>query len=392
MHILLLTDGISPFVTGGMQRHSANLAKYFTLEGVKVTLVHCLPFGEKLPQDDKVNIALFGSENNKLHKVHTLNFPKKGKMIGHYVKESYRYSEQLYNLLDFSEFDFVYAKGFCGWYYMEQKKKGVSLPPIGVKFHGYEMFQELSSFSQKLKAFLLKSPTRWNNEHADFVFSYGGKITELILNVFNVSSDQILEFTSGIDNDWIRKSDPVLRKGKIKFVFVGRDEKRKGVNDLNKALKELLNHIDFEFHFIGPIPQDKKIENNAITYHGELKNKESLIAVLDEMDILVCPSHSEGMPNVILEGMARGLAVLATDVGAVEFVVDSNNGKIISPLNQQILNASIKEFAQIERRNLLEMKLNSLKKIENKYLWNKLAYSVIQKINTIVETNKEFKG
>ena len=34
------------------------------------------------------------------------------------------------------------------------------------------------------------------------------------------------------------------------------------------------------------------------------------------MDVLICPSYSEGMPNVIIEAAARGLAIIATNVGA----------------------------------------------------------------------------
>lgn len=384
MHILLLTDGISPFVTGGMQRHSANLAKYFTLQGARVTLVHCLPYGEKLPSDQQVNKELFTDSTTQLHKIHTLHFPKKGKMIGHYIKESYQYSINSYELVDFSDVDFVYAKGFCGWYFMNQKQKGIQLPPIGVKFHGYEMFQELSSFSQKLQSSLLRKPTRWNNEHADYIFSYGGKITDLILATFNVNPKNVLEFTSGIDNEWLRESKPLAHSGKIKFVFVGRDEKRKGIAELNKSLVALLGKFDFEFHFIGPIPTEKKIQHQSVIYHGELKTKALIIEILDQMDVLVCPSHAEGMPNVILEGMARGLAVLATDVGAVEFVVDKGNGRIIPPLNQEALTTALKEMAELTATDLLEMKLNSLSKIENKYLWNRLAARTINVIKSVI--------
>jgi glycosyltransferase involved in cell wall biosynthesis len=268
---------------------------------------------------------------------------------------------------------------------MEQKNNGIKLPLIGVKFHGYEMFQKLSSFSQKLKASLLRKSTRWNNENADFVFSYGGKITDLIIERFNISNDQILEFTSGIDNDWIRKETLALNSGKIKFVFVGRDEKRKGLDELNKAINKLIGNVNFEFHFIGPIPSGKKINSSDVFYHGELKTKIELIKVLDSMDVLVCPSHSEGMPNVILEAMARGLAVLATNVGAVEFVVSDENGRVIPPLNQQKLNDSIKEFTVISSENLLKMKLNSLAKVENEYLWSRLANLTIQKIGSLIK-------
>ena len=43
--------------------------------------------------------------------------------------------------------------------------------------------------------------------------------------------------------------------------------------------------------------------------------------ILDSADTLVLPSISEGMPNVILEAMSRGLSIIATDVGANSLMV-----------------------------------------------------------------------
>lgn len=380
MHILLLTDGITPFITGGMQRHSANLAKYFTLAGAKVSLVHCVSYESKLPSDDEVNRAVFGEETNSLFRIYSFKFPKRGKLPGHYIRNSYIYSRDVFKSLDFSDIDFVYAKGFTGWHFLEEKKKEKKLPPIGVKFHGYEMFQKNNTIKQKIDSFLLKGPTVWNNKNADYIFSYGGKITDLIVKNIKFPKEKILEFTSGINSDFVAKDIKKHNREFIKFVFVGRYETRKGINELNIALSKLIDSETFEFHFIGPIPDSVRINNPKIIYHGELKTKEKLKEVLDEMDVLVCPSHSEGMPNVILEGMARGLAILATDVGAVELIVDSNNGKIIPPLNQNSLEKAMMFFCKLSKEELVKLKTNSINKVQNKYKWEVLANKILETI------------
>ena len=41
------------------------------------------------------------------------------------------------------------------------------------------------------------------------------------------------------------------------------------------------------------------------------------MVTLDECDVLLLPSLSEGMPTVVLEAMARGLKIIGTDVGAM---------------------------------------------------------------------------
>ena len=51
---------------------------------------------------------------------------------------------------------------------------------------------------------------------------------------------------------------------------------------------------------------------------------------LQASDFFVLPSHSEGMPQVVLEAMNCGLAVVATRVGGVpEAVVDGETGLLV---------------------------------------------------------------
>lgn len=385
LKLALITDGITPFVTGGMQRHSANLAIYLTKAGADVTLVHCVGYDQMIPGEDEVNKSLFGNEDYQLSGVVGLKFPQPGKIPGHYIRNSYRYSKQVFDSLNYQQFDFVIAKGFSGWYYMKQKKQRMNLPPIGVKFHGYEMFQMLPSVNQKLQASLLKRATRWNNENADYIFSYGGKITELIKKQFKTSPDRIIEFTSGIDDAWVRASDVVVPDQRLSFVFLGRYERRKGVEELNGALKRLIqNKVDFEMHFIGPIPDDKKIESVSITYHGLLGNKEDITAVLDKTDILLCPSHSEGMPNVILEAMARGNAVVATKVGAVECLVDEKCGWLINPGKEEELFQILMSIIGEDKEIILQKKKLALKRVSSDFVWTELGVRIKKRIKELM--------
>ena len=54
---------------------------------------------------------------------------------------------------------------------------------------------------------------------------------------------------------------------------------------------------------------EKKIDSKQIKYHGSISKFEEIQKILIECDVLVCPSWSEGLPNVILEALANGLAV-----------------------------------------------------------------------------------
>ena len=125
MHIAILTDGIQPYVIGGMQRHSFSLAKFLSLNGHQITLVHCVPDkSETLPTIDDVKREMALPASSKLETI-CLRFPAAGFLPGHYLKESYLYSRKVYAAIEssLSTFDFIYAKGFSAWHLLERKSR-----------------------------------------------------------------------------------------------------------------------------------------------------------------------------------------------------------------------------------------------------------------------------
>jgi glycosyltransferase involved in cell wall biosynthesis len=381
MNILLITDGVFPFVVGGMQKHSHYLAKFLSLRGNKITLVHCVPFGKTIPKRTEVLKELGLPENSDLE-VLGFNFPRAGIVPGHYLKESYNYSKIIYDKLRdrLSEFDFIYAKGFAAWHLLHEKSRGKKMPPVAVKFHGYEMYQPPASFKSRLEHWMLRGPVRWNNRAADFVFSYGGKITSIIEQQLKIDRNRIIEIPTGIESGWCTEKMPSQAGDAITFLFIGRFERRKGVEELNEALKLLNTRKDLYFQFIGPIPQTKRIVGDNITYHGSITDKNEIQKIMDQCRVLVVPSHSEGMPNVIMEGMARGLAILATDVGAVNTIVDDKNGWLIEPGSVDAIKSALEHVLAENRESIFQKQLVSVQRIKDFFTWERVSERVEDEI------------
>ena len=180
------------------------------------------------------------------------------------------------------------------------------------------------------------------SKKADIVFSYGGKISKIISDL-GVPNNKIIEIPALIEHSWIN-FNLIEGRDKIKILFVGRNERRKGIDELYKAIKLLDNkNNDLEFHFLGNFPQTDKIgiEKNKIVYHGVVVEVFQKQKIYDSCDILICPSYSEGMPNVILEAMSRGLAIIATDVGAISEMVCQKNGILLENNHPQNISKSI---------------------------------------------------
>lgn len=368
-----------PFVVGGMQKHSHYLAAFLAQQGVEVVLLHCVRNGA-VPERDEVLQALDLPHDASIEIIGR-RFPRMGNMPGHYLRESYADSVQIFKTLEhrLNEFDVIYAKGFTAWELLNRKRKGLAMPPIAVKFHGYEMFQHTPGLQGVFSRWLLRGPVKFCNLHADYVYSYGGKITELIAQL-GVPRDRIIEVPTGIAASWCRNEEitPSTGDNIKRFVFVGRYERRKGIEELHQMLRGLDKDVPFEFHFIGPIPPSKKIKDSRIVYHGQLKPTEEIQAVLDICHVLVTPSYAEGMPNVIMEGMARGLAILATDVGAVSAQVDAKNGWLIEAANEAALRVTFEQILRLNCEELDAMRRTSIKKVLNSFTWEQVIQQTIR--------------
>ncbi|MFO0436045.1 MAG: glycosyltransferase family 4 protein, partial [Sphingobacteriaceae bacterium] len=276
--------------------------------------------------------------------------------------------------------------GFTGWYLMNQKQKGhVKCCSIGVKFHGYEMFQTAPELKIKLQhIFLLRAPVKSISKKADVVFSYGGKITDLIKSI-GVKPNNIIELSSGIEKtNLIAEIKP--SGSKINFLYLGRYERRKGIEELNKALNDLIRNDqkDFTFHFIGNIPEQKKLNSTHVIYHSEIRDKHILQEKIRAADVLICPSYSEGFPNVILEAMTNGLAVAATPVGAVELLVNNTNGWIIENSSSSEIKKVLLNIIKEDKQVIDEKKKSALAHIKSAFIWDDLIQTFLNEIKRFI--------
>jgi succinoglycan biosynthesis protein ExoA len=128
-----------------------------------------------------------------------------------------------------------------------------------------------------------------------------------------------------------------LPKNCVVIATGGRLSPEKGVEDfLNAAviIKQAAPNARFLIFGSGPLEQKlqrKVIElelQREVTFGGFDRDLRSL---LPGFDLLVNPSHSEEMPNIVLEGMAEAIPVVATAVGGVEEIAGPQNALRLVP-------------------------------------------------------------
>lgn len=389
MHIALLTDGIYPYVIGGMQNHSFYLARYFLLNKVKLTLVHCVAHSSTLPPEGETLKKLFPENHTEYASLLTeicLKFPEPGIVPGHYLRNSFRYSFDVFNRIKarLNEFDFIYVQGFSGWKLIDEKRKGLKAPPVGVHFHGLNMFQRAYTFKTRLQNWLLSGPVMFNLQHADVILMYQAKIKDILVEK-GLGNKRMIHQPNGIDSSWFIDESQVKNHSPRRFVFIGRYERLKGIEELQQAIQQL-GDVPFHFTFIGNIPVSKRIANDSVKYLGVVAHEE-IVKAYRSSDVLVIPSWSEGMPTVILEAMASGLAVIATDVGAVPTMTNNASGWLIEPGNIAMLKETLHNAIAIGDDEMLLKKKNAIARAKS-FLWDNLIKDLITEIESL---NKNVK-
>ena len=119
--------------------------------------------------------------------------------------------------------------------------------------------------------------------------------------------------------------------GDIRFLFVGRIMKEKGIDELFCAIEKIKrSHENVIFDFIGWYEDDYKDKvaalelNNSINYLGFQENVQSFIV---RSHCVILPSHHEGMSNSLLEAGSMGRPLIASDIhGCREALVDGVSG------------------------------------------------------------------
>jgi glycosyltransferase involved in cell wall biosynthesis len=105
--------------------------------------------------------------------------------------------------------------------------------------------------------------------------------------------------------------------------------------------------------------------SSVVTVTGRIQHTE-LVHYLNDVKLLVVPSYSEGLPNILLEAMACGTPLLATPVGGIPSVLDDGvTGFLIEDNSpNQIAEGIIRAF---ESNDLEEIALRGLELIGNQF-------------------------
>jgi glycosyltransferase involved in cell wall biosynthesis len=150
---------------------------------------------------------------------------------------------------------------------------------------------------------------------------------------------------------------------------VGRLSPEKGVDLFLRACGQLRDAgHKFGIVLAGDGPSEETLRvlaadlqlTNRVTFLGRVNDVQT---VMDHLDLLVLPSRSEGMPNTLLEGVATGVPVIATDVGAAGDVLRvADYGTVVPPGNAAVLAEAIAAALNLRQKPTNDARCRTLER------------------------------
>ena len=177
--------------------------------------------------------------------------------------------------------------------------------------------------------------------------------------------------------------DPARRSpstGKLRLLFVGRINQRKGIKYLLEAMRQLPTD-QVELTVCGRVVDDLELFHplaDRIVIRPDVSAPE-LLAAYQAADLFVFPSVAEGFGQVLLESLACGLPILSTThTAAPDLIEHGRQGFVVAPRRPDQLVQHI-EWALTHRAELFAMRAEA-RQLAEQFTWQRFRSGVVSAV------------
>ncbi|MBA7502781.1 Glycogen synthase [subsurface metagenome] len=227
-------------------------------------------------------------------------------------------------------------------------------------------------------------------QKADAIICFNNATRSNLARYFGIAPNKIAVISNGIDEKWLTNGE-VSEEIKTQYtpsnepivLNVGRIAPYKNQLTLAQAIPLVVQKIpEVRFLFIGPIADRSyfhKVQRaiadaevgNHISFLGEISYVE-LPEFYSLCKVFVCPSASEGMPTVILEAMAKGKPVVASDIEPFREALPEGVGITVPTFDHEALAKVIINLLKNEQLRK-EMGQRAKEHVRLNYTWQNVA-------------------
>lgn len=338
MKIWIITTEYPPAFGGGIGTYVENVAKMYSENGDNVKVILRDNENERKYENKNLEVCRF-----------VLKYDKKYSYMGEVQSMAYQYFEYINTLLEEETPDIIEIQEYnaIGYYILQNKyinSEYLKYVPVVVHLHTpqFALYSINKSINYKLPDYWIGEMEKFCIKAADALLCPSQFLADKLKSINNNVPIKVINLPFNLDdenNEKIEK-DPKL------FVYFGRTEYRKGVEQLVESFERLwkqgydckLKIIggDVKFfpknEYLGVLLANKykdRIQQGVLKFQGNTPQKE-LIKDIKAARAVVIPSLYENFPNTCIMSMWLGKPVIVSKQGGQAEMVceDGKNGYI----------------------------------------------------------------
>ena len=377
MKVMLSTWTVYPFHGfGGVERYYYNLARNLQVKGIDATVI--TSGRRRSEKRDGINFEVLEPDVHSLP-LRQFWMAAFGKNVSKFLRK------KEFDLLHGTEGTYPYSA------IRPEERKPVLMHCIGLA-----PFQDSNLWIRRYN-FTVAYRRNYNAYHAaDAVAAEGEPQKRELERIFKIPHKSIRTLHAGIYTkeiaDAIKESNLTRQKigvddADIVLINVNRLAANKGVPYLIDALAKLNKKMNAELNvkliLVGSGPDEEKIKRqiNNLQLGDKVKHFKNIpdrqmYQLLGLADISVTPTLFEGLPTVVLEAMAAGKPIVATDISQMRQVVhNGKNGFIVQRADSDAIVHAVMKIH--EKKLKMKMGVESKRLIKD-YDWRTVAKDVVK--------------
>ena len=227
-----------------------------------------------------------------------------------------------------------------------------------------------TAFQKKTLAFMVSWMYRISCKKAKRIFFENKGNAQIFIDRKIVPKEKVQILPgAGINLDYY-KYIPYPKHDEVRFLYLGRIMKEKGIDELIYAIKRLHEEygnkvvLDMVGFFEDEYEEviNNLVKEGIISFHGFQPDPRPYYA---NADCIVLPSYHEGMSNVLLEAAATGRCIVTSDIpGCKEAVEDGNTGLLHNVKDKYSLYTSMRKICEMSREVRESMGKQGRKRME----------------------------
>ncbi len=223
-------------------------------------------------------------------------------------------------------------------------------------------------FIRSLVTFMYKAAAK---KARKIIFENSGNMSVFINKGITDKTHSVLNPGAGVNiEEYAFEAYP--ERDEIRFLFIGRIMKEKGVDELFAAAEKIKKEYDdVYFDVVGPLEDDYKNRIDELTKRGIIcyyGYRSDVKPFIKNASCFVLPSWHEGMANTNLESAAMGRPVITSNIhGCLEAVEDGVSGYLSQPHDADDLYQKLVAFISLPQEQKVLMGKASRMHIENNF-------------------------